>query len=184
MIKKERGITLVALVITIIVLLILAGVTIAMVVGDNGILSRSRQSKFESIKSEVEEKVKMAMADLAADMQTEEANNSSVEYNGSAVHTILKRTLGDNIQTELADKKYVIKVGNKVISSTSSDVVIPADPADGKITVSVEYQAEALKKSAKKDWTTNKLQYQYEIQNYLVTETTTDAMKTANQGGY
>ena len=36
--KKEKGITLIALVITIIVLLILAGVTIATLTGDNGIL--------------------------------------------------------------------------------------------------------------------------------------------------
>ena len=59
MIKKEKGITLVALVITIIVLLILAGVTIAMVVGDNGILTRSKQSKFNTQVAELDEKVGM-----------------------------------------------------------------------------------------------------------------------------
>ncbi len=36
--KQEKGITLIALVITIVVLLILAGVTIAMLTGENGIL--------------------------------------------------------------------------------------------------------------------------------------------------
>ncbi len=41
MFKEEKGITLVALVITIIVLLILAGVLIALVVGNNGILGRA-----------------------------------------------------------------------------------------------------------------------------------------------
>ena len=40
--KKERGITLIALVITIIVLLILAGVSIAMLTGNNGILTRGK----------------------------------------------------------------------------------------------------------------------------------------------
>lgn len=40
MMKERRGITLIALVITIIVLLILAGVSIAMLTGDNGILTR------------------------------------------------------------------------------------------------------------------------------------------------
>ena len=39
--KNPRGITLIALVITIIVLLILAGVTIAALSGDNGILTKS-----------------------------------------------------------------------------------------------------------------------------------------------
>ena len=48
MLKGEKGITLVALVITIIVLLILAGVSIAMLTGENGILKRSIQAADES----------------------------------------------------------------------------------------------------------------------------------------
>ena len=43
--KLEKGITLIALVITIIVLLILAGVTIASLTGENGLLSKSVTSK-------------------------------------------------------------------------------------------------------------------------------------------
>ena len=43
--KKQNGITLIALVITIVVLLILAGVSMAMVLGDNGILSKAKESK-------------------------------------------------------------------------------------------------------------------------------------------
>lgn len=42
MFKGQKGITLVALVITIIVLLILAGITISLVLGDNGILNRAQ----------------------------------------------------------------------------------------------------------------------------------------------
>lgn len=45
MFKKEKGITLVALVITIIVLLILAGVTISLVVRDNGVINKARDAK-------------------------------------------------------------------------------------------------------------------------------------------
>ena len=43
--KNNKGITLIALVITIIVLLILAGVTIAALSGDNGILRRATEAK-------------------------------------------------------------------------------------------------------------------------------------------
>ena len=38
---KNRGITLIALVVTIVVLLILAGISISMLTGQNGILNRS-----------------------------------------------------------------------------------------------------------------------------------------------
>ena len=43
--KKEKGITLIALVITIIVLLILAGVSIAMLTGENGIITQAQKAK-------------------------------------------------------------------------------------------------------------------------------------------
>lgn len=45
MFKKERGITLVALVVTIVVLLILAGVSISLVVGENGIVKYAQNAK-------------------------------------------------------------------------------------------------------------------------------------------
>lgn len=45
---KDAGITLIALVITIIVLLILAGVTIATLTGDNGILTNANKAAIET----------------------------------------------------------------------------------------------------------------------------------------
>ena len=45
-IPEEKGITLIALVITIIVLLILAGVTIAMLMGDNRNFNKSKSVKY------------------------------------------------------------------------------------------------------------------------------------------
>ena len=60
--KKNNGITLIALVITIIVLLILAGVTIATLTGENGILTRASEVSEETKKANVEEQVKLAVA--------------------------------------------------------------------------------------------------------------------------
>ena len=42
--QRNKGITLISLVITIIVLLILAGVTIATLVGENGIITKAREA--------------------------------------------------------------------------------------------------------------------------------------------
>ena len=60
-IRKNKGITLIALVITIIVLLILAGVTIATLTGENGILTRASEASEETKKANVEEQVKLAV---------------------------------------------------------------------------------------------------------------------------
>ena len=46
---SQKGITLIALVITIIVLLILAGISIAMLTGKNGILAQKMQSQKQII---------------------------------------------------------------------------------------------------------------------------------------
>ena len=57
--EKQKGITLIALVITIIVLLILAGVSIAMLTGDNGILNQANDSKIETAVGTVKEQLKL-----------------------------------------------------------------------------------------------------------------------------
>ena len=57
--EKQKGITLIALVITIIVLLILAGVSIAMLTGDNGILMQASDSKIETAVGTVKEQLKL-----------------------------------------------------------------------------------------------------------------------------
>lgn len=62
--KNQNGITLIALVITIIVLLLLAGVTMSLVVGDNGILSQATKATSETIKAQAVEEVSMAWASI------------------------------------------------------------------------------------------------------------------------
>jgi hypothetical protein len=59
--KKEKGITLIALVITIIVLLILAGVTIATLTGDNGILGKAKTAKTTNDEEKAKEQIKIAV---------------------------------------------------------------------------------------------------------------------------
>ena len=59
--KNVNGITLIALVLTIIVLLILASVSIAMLTGENGILRQTSNAKENTTKAEEEEKIKLAV---------------------------------------------------------------------------------------------------------------------------
>ena len=60
--KTHKGITLIALVITIIVLLILAGVAIATLTGNNGIIAKAQQAKMQNDKAAAKEKVDLAIA--------------------------------------------------------------------------------------------------------------------------
>lgn len=58
--RESKGITLIALVITIIVLLILAGVTIATLTGDNGILTKATEAKEQTELADEKEKVELS----------------------------------------------------------------------------------------------------------------------------
>jgi len=65
--KGNKGITLIALVITIIVLLILAGVSIAMLNGENSILRNAQEAKKQSTAGTLDEAVKIAVANILTD---------------------------------------------------------------------------------------------------------------------
>jgi len=67
----KRGITLIALVVTIIVLLILAGVSIAMLTGDNGILTQAQNAKVQTEIGKAEELANLAHADLLTDQYSQ-----------------------------------------------------------------------------------------------------------------
>ena len=59
--KYNKGITLIALVITIIILLILAGITLSALTGDNGLFARAKQAKTDTAKANAQEQVSIAV---------------------------------------------------------------------------------------------------------------------------
>lgn len=61
MIKNQKGITLIALVITIIVLLILAGVSIAMLTGPNGLLTQAQNSQKYSDEAALADRINLSI---------------------------------------------------------------------------------------------------------------------------
>ena len=71
--NKENGITLIALVITIIVLLILAGISISLVAGDNGILNKSDKAKTKTEQAAILEELRIKIYDK----KTEDIENKS-----------------------------------------------------------------------------------------------------------
>lgn len=85
--KSQKGITLIALVITIIVLLILAGVTIAMLTGENGILNKATGAVSDTEKATAEEAIKMEVYNNIAtnegtfDLTTFTSINTNSDYN-------------------------------------------------------------------------------------------------------
>ena len=74
--SSNKGITLVALVITIIVLLILAGVSISLVVGDNGIMTRAKDAGEKTNDADAVQTFQLVVASLTADYYSDKYGGS------------------------------------------------------------------------------------------------------------
>ena len=101
--RRQTGITLIALVITIIVLLILAGVSIATLTGNNGILTQAKLAKENSITT------------YAAHLKGEEYNKGVFEKNVALLIGNEAKGLSDEVSGK-ADRLIKIPMEGKVES--------------------------------------------------------------------
>ncbi len=116
--KNSKGITLIALVVTIIVLLILAGVSVTTLIGNNGILTQAQNAKKETEKSGTKEQVKIA---VIGSMATEKG-----EINKTALQKELEE-LGAEIETEdgnINNIPVIIKIGQEEYQITEDGDVL------------------------------------------------------------
>ena len=106
--KKSKGITLIALVITIIVLLILAGVSISLVVGDNGVLTQATNSVEANRDAKAKEEVEMAWAGATADYWNDWAGDTSTtvdeDFYTEKLNIYLSETKKPNTDVEVTYK--------------------------------------------------------------------------------
>ena len=119
-IKQKNGITLIALVITIIVLLILAGVSIAMLTGQNGILTQAQNAKTTTADKSAEEKIKLAV--MAARAQSEgalDADKLVAEITNNYGGTATKTGTGFPVNATVDGKSFTID-GDGNVTSTGS----------------------------------------------------------------
>ena len=108
--RLEKGITLIALVITIIILLILAGVTITMLTGDNGILKQATNARETNSKAEFEEQVKLAViASRVNDTANINLKTLDEEINKISGTTITKST-DDNLPWTVKKGSYEVTI--------------------------------------------------------------------------
>ena len=121
--KNNNGITLIALVITIIVLLILAGVSIAMLTGENGILTQAQKAKEETEKAQINE----------ANTLTgyEQIINDSTGVN---LETITGNETSNTVTQDSLGNRVVVPAGFRVVNPTDNveDGIIIEDVVHGE----------------------------------------------------
>ena len=89
--KNKNGVTLIALAVTIIIMLILAGVTISMLTGNSGITTKASKAKTKSYLANIKEEYELYLSekrmDDEYDLDTLYANDKTIRYEGNEVGT-------------------------------------------------------------------------------------------------
>ena len=127
--NTNKGITLIALVITIIVLLILAAVSIATLTGQNGILTQANKAKEQT---EIAEAKERAQLDIAAWRADKLAKNESIDLTNDVIKSILTGkdyvgTAGDTSFTT-AKNGYEINYSDLYNNATGGSGETPTPP--------------------------------------------------------
>lgn len=130
--KNNKGITLIALVITIIVLLILAGVSIAMLTGNNGILTQANTAKTDTAKAEAVEKINMELNALYSSViaSTTKATFTADEIaaartNLGAGYTVTPAS-GEGTTVEISSSVAGVTAGHVDITGAGAATLTPA----------------------------------------------------------
>ena len=108
-VANEKAITLIALVVTIVILLILAGVTITMTLGQNGLFTRAREGAAAYNESEVRDDLSMLITQYTWDKAAEKTDKSLGDYLKDNGATSVKAN-ADGTTLEVEYKGYVFTV--------------------------------------------------------------------------
>ena len=142
--RNQRGITLVALVITIIVLLILAAVTIAALGGQNGILTNASNAQWENELGEAKDLINLAVNEGINEYYTTTyvdgaAEGANVTAGSTTIYNNVQATIMNKIsevEKQIEAKGTVVQYINGSGSAVKGAPTIPATAAN-TITIQV-----------------------------------------------
>ncbi len=130
MVNKNKGITLVALVVTIVVLLILAGITINYVISDNGIFAKAQEAKQRTEEAQIKEQIGMDLFALEASKGVQDSAITQADIEGvlTKYGTINKNKDGTIKSLTPTGKKYEI-----ALEELWSGTLVPSYNEDKKV---------------------------------------------------
>ena len=132
MLKNKKGITLIALVVTIVVLLILAGVTISLLLDENGIIAKSKDARTETRVSQIEDEVGMWKQHNFINKESNQAQESA----DTMLANLISRKLLTEEEIDRDQELITIKKKDgtivKEISYSDVEIVISKTPEKEK----------------------------------------------------
>lgn len=113
--REMKGITLIALVVTIIVLLILAGIGISLIVGNNGLFTRAENATKETSKSQIKEEIEFKITEAQMDKVGGILTREDIIDAVGRIEGIVVEVNGEEIEGEYKDYFFEIDENNQVI---------------------------------------------------------------------
>lgn len=142
MFRKENGVTLVALVVTIIVLLILAGVTVSMVLGEDGIIGRAGEANEAQERGSVVDQASVAFASVRTEQVARNAGvadeTAKVNYTKGMAVELAKSGAFNSVSTKDTSIYVQIKAGGVFYVITVTEPTDAAKKNAGTYTVETE----------------------------------------------
>ncbi len=135
--KQQKGITLIALVVTIIILLILAGVSIAMLTGNNGVLTQAKSAKENTRVGEVQEKVKLAAQAALTDNL---GNGIEKEKFQEELNNMFTQGEQVSLEYDETNKKYTVTVDKYEVEVSNMGAVGEAKEATIQAKLTLTYK--------------------------------------------
>ena len=137
--KKERGITLIALIVTVIILLILAGVTLFYVLGDNGILKVAQDAKKQT--EDAMKNEQQLLGELANQLKEEYGGSNGDNNQGGNTENppIKDETIADIVDKIQEDNKTIEDANGNPIVIPGGFKVVPNSPEGTDESQKVEY---------------------------------------------
>ena len=142
--KNNKGITLVALVITIIVLLILAGVSISMVVGENGVLNRATNAAEKTTEADAKQELEMAVSSAQSEFFGIWEKNTTAEF----LSSIQSSNGADAKKIKLTADGYFIEYSYES-GDTATGTIYKGEDKNGQPKYTFELTATTNKTGAK-----------------------------------
>ena len=172
--KKEKGVTLIALVVTIIVLIVLAGISINLIFGNLGIVTKEKEAKEENLKQTAKEVMNLKITNIQIENYTENETLPSLQFladklcedndmeyvlTQSKAHASLDKidtTNLSSIYTKLKEYPYEFEINDSLQLASIDGVKIADNNKDGTVTLTQEQYNSILNRLSTLENETNK----------------------------
>ena len=137
--KSEKGITMLILILTIIILLILAGVTISYIMGDDGAIAQSSDGSFKTEVNQIIEQLheketlfELEQTELNSDMELTDSEKQAILSARYNVYDVNKSSMDIECREENGSIKLVLKYKPSEFNSRQIEILLRIRKQSGK----------------------------------------------------